>query len=77
MPSPSHKGWRTSGSSHGDDIVSDGASLAGPQPYEGVKQSPPDVSPVPSECGLEPKGDHRPTPMVGFLRLQAGEEANL
>ena len=38
MLSPNHKGWGTGGSSHGDDTDSDGASLAGPQPYEGDKQ---------------------------------------
>ena len=37
-PSPNHKGWRTSGGSHGNDTDSDGASLAGPQPYEGDKR---------------------------------------
>jgi len=37
MPSPNHKGWRTSGGSHGDDMESDGAALAGPRPYEGDK----------------------------------------
>ena len=30
MPSPNHKGWRTSGGSHGDDTDSDGACLTGP-----------------------------------------------
>jgi len=29
MPSPNHKGWRTSSGSHGDDMDSDGASLTG------------------------------------------------
>ena len=38
MPSPNHKGRRTSGGSHGDDTESDGVSLAGPQPYEGDKR---------------------------------------
>ena len=38
MLSPNHKGWGTGGGSHGDDTDSDGASLAGPQPYEGDKQ---------------------------------------
>ena len=38
MPSPNHKGWRTGGGSHGDDMESDGASLTGPQPYEGDKR---------------------------------------
>jgi hypothetical protein len=31
------------------------------------------VSPVPSACGLESKGDNRPNPMVGFLRAYAEE----
>ncbi len=57
MPSPNQKGWRTSGGSHGDDTGSDGASLAGPQPYEGeTNERSPGVSPVPSECGLEQTG---------------------
>jgi len=34
------------------------------------------VSPVPSECELEPNGDDRPNPMVGFLRVYAEEEVN-
>jgi hypothetical protein len=38
MPSPNHKGWRTGGGSHGGDTESDGALLAGPQPYEGDKR---------------------------------------
>ena len=29
------------------------------------------MSPVPSECGLAPKGLGRPSPTVGFPRLQA------
>ena len=37
-PSPNHKGWCTSGGSHGDDTDSDGASLTGPQPSEGDKR---------------------------------------
>jgi hypothetical protein len=56
MPSPNHKGRRTSGGSHGDDTDSDGASLTGPQPYsKGRNESSPGVPPVPSECGLEPR----------------------
>jgi hypothetical protein len=35
MPSPNHKGVRPGGGSHGGDMESDGAALAGPQPYEG------------------------------------------
>ena len=58
-----------------DDTDSDGTSLAGPQPSEGDKREFPGVSPVPSECGLEPKGDDRPNPMVGFLRYTE-EEVN-
>jgi hypothetical protein len=38
MPAPNHKGRGTGGGSHGDDTDSDGASLAGPQPYEGDKR---------------------------------------
>ncbi|WP_248910542.1 hypothetical protein [Halocatena marina] len=38
MPSPNRKGWGISGGSHGDDMDSDGASLTGPQPYEGDKR---------------------------------------
>jgi hypothetical protein len=38
MPSPNHKGWRTSGGSHGNDTEADGASLTGPQLYEGDKR---------------------------------------
>jgi len=38
MPSPNHKGWRTGAGSRGDDTESDGASVAGPQPYEGDKR---------------------------------------
>lgn len=37
-PSPNHKGWRTGSGSHGDDMGSDGASLAGTQPYAGDKR---------------------------------------
>ncbi len=94
MPSPNHTGWRTSGGSHGDDMESDGASVAGPQPSEGDKREflrclaratlsrtrrktvSSEMSPVPSECGLEPKGVDRPNPMVGFPRLQARQEVN-
>ncbi len=43
-------------------------------PTRETNESSPGVSPVPSECGLEPKGDDRPNLMVGFLRLQAEEE---
>ena len=42
-----------------------------------TNESSPGVSPVPSECGLEPKGDDRPNPVVGFLPLQAEEEVNI
>ncbi len=38
MPSPNHKGWRTGSGSHGDDMESEGASLTGPQSYEGDKR---------------------------------------
>ena len=38
MPVPNHKGRETDGGSHGDDTGSDGASLTGPQPYEGGKR---------------------------------------
>ena len=55
MPAPNHEARRTSGGSHGDDTGSDGASLPGPQPYEGGNESSPGVPPVPSECGLEPR----------------------
>ena len=76
MPPPNHKGWRTSGGLYGDDTDSDGASLAGPQPYEGTNESFPGVLPVPSECGLKPKGIDRPNPMVGFHVFQGVEEVN-
>ena len=42
-PSPNHKGWRTSGGSHGDDMAFDGASLTGPQPYTGEETRVPPV----------------------------------
>jgi hypothetical protein len=42
-------------------------------PRETTERSP-GVSPVPAECGVEPKGDDRLNPMVGFPRLQAREE---
>ena len=38
MPVRNHKRQGTGGGSHGDDTDSDGASLAGPQPYGGDKQ---------------------------------------
>ena len=52
-------------------------SLAGPRPYEGDKREFfPGMSPVPSECILDPTGVDRPNPMVGFLRVYAEEEVN-
>jgi hypothetical protein len=76
MPSPNHKGWRTSGGSHGDDTESDGASLAGPQPYEGDKREFPRrvAGSLRVRVGTEerrlPESDGR------IPRLQAREEVN-
>ena len=53
-----------------------GPHWPGHSPTRETNESSPGVSPVPSECGLEPKGDDRPNPMVGFLRLKAEEEVN-
>ena len=53
-----------------------GPHWPGHSPPRETNESSPGVSPVPSECGLEPKGDDRPNPMVGFLRLRAEEEVN-
>ena len=38
MPFSNHKRRGIGGGSHGDDMAVDGASLAGPQPYEGDKR---------------------------------------
>ena len=51
-----------------------GPHWPGHNPTRERNESSPGVPPVPSECGLEPKGDDRPNPMIGFPRLQAGEE---
>ena len=51
-----------------------GPHWPGHSPTRETNESSPGVSPVPSECGLEPKGDDRPNPMVGFLRVHAEEE---
>jgi hypothetical protein len=53
-----------------------GPHWPGHSPTRETNESFPGVSPVPSECGLEPKGIGRPNPMVGFLRVHAGEEVN-
>jgi hypothetical protein len=53
-----------------------GPHWPGHSPTRETNESSPGVSPVPSECGLEPKGIGRPNPMVGFLRVHAGEEVN-
>ena len=49
-------------------------AVYGLEPGHAPNESSPGVSPVPSECGLEPKGWDRPNPMVGFPRLQARED---
>ncbi len=53
-----------------------GPQWPGHSPPRETTESSPGVSPVPSECGLEPKGVDRSNPMVGFPRLQAREEVN-
>ncbi len=53
-----------------------GPHWPGHSPTREINESSPGVSPVPSECGLEPKGDDRPNPMVGFHVLQGVEEVN-
>jgi hypothetical protein len=53
-----------------------GPHWPGHSPTRETNESFPGVSPVPSECGLEPNGDDRPNPMVGFLRVYAEEEVN-
>ena len=61
MPAPNHKGWRTSGGSHGDDTDSDGASLAGPQPYTGEEtRVPPVCCRFPLSAGWNLEGDDNP-----------------
>ena len=78
MPSPNHKGWRTGGGSHGDDTDSDGASLTGPQPYEGDKREFPRcvAGSLRVRVGTLTAALSG-NPMVGFPRLQAREEVNL
>ena len=56
--------------------LSMGPHWPGHSPTRETNESSPGVSPVPSECGLEPKGGDRPNLMVGFPRLQAREEVN-
>jgi hypothetical protein len=59
MPAPNRQGAVSNAvySLHGDDTDSDGACVTGPQPYsEGENESFAGMLPVPSECGLEPKG---------------------
>ena len=51
-----------------------GPHWPGHSPPRETNESSPGVSPVPSECGLGPKGDRRPNPMVGFHALQGVEE---
>ena len=51
-----------------------GPHWPGHSPPRETNESSPGVSPVPSECGLEPNGDDRPNPTVGFLRVYAEEE---
>jgi len=53
-----------------------GPHWPGHSPTRETNESSPGVSPVPSECGLEPKGGDRPNPMVGFHVLQGVEEVN-
>jgi hypothetical protein len=53
-----------------------GPHWPGHSPPRETNESSPGVSPVPSECGLEPNGDDRPNPMVGFLRVYPEEEVN-
>jgi hypothetical protein len=53
-----------------------GPHWPGHSPPRETNESSPGVSPVPSECGLEPKGVDRPNPMVGFHVLQGVEEVN-
>ena len=57
--------------------LSMGPHWPGHSPTRKTNESSPGVSPVPSECGLEPNGVDRPNPMVGFPRLQAREEVKL
>jgi hypothetical protein len=58
-------------------MESDGASVPGHSPPRETTESSSGVSPVPSECGLEPKGISCLNPMVGFLRVHAREEVNI
>jgi hypothetical protein len=51
-----------------------GPHWPGHSPTRETNESSPGVSPVPSECGLEPNGDDRPNPMAGFLRVYPEEE---
>ncbi len=63
-------------SSPGDDTEFDGASLTGPQPYEGERETVVSVSRVPSECGLEPRRSHDRNPVAGFHAVYGVEEVN-
>jgi len=74
---PEPQGMVNRGGSHGDDMEFDGASLTAPQPYEGDKREFPRCVAGSLRVRVEPKGDGRPNPMVGFLRLQKEEEVNL
>jgi len=53
-----------------------GPHWPGHSPTRETNESSSGMLPVPSECGLEPKGVDRPNPMVGFLRVYAEEEVN-
>ena len=77
MPSPNHKGWRTTVVRTAMTRTPMGPHWPGHSPTRETNESSPGVSPVPSECGLEPKGIDRPNPMVGFHVLQGVEEVNL
>ena len=54
-----------------------GPHWPGHSPTRETNESSPGVSPVPSECGLEPEDCDSPNPMVGFPRLQAREEVKI
>jgi hypothetical protein len=53
-----------------------GPHWPGHSPTRETNESSSGVSPVPSECGLEPKGVGCPNPMVGFHVVHGVEEVN-
>jgi hypothetical protein len=71
-PSPNHKGGEPAVVRTAMTRTPMGPHWPGHSPTRETNESSPGVSPVPSECGLEPKG----VPMVGFHVVYAVEEVN-